>query len=375
MTEQQQAQKITQVPVSLGARGYQIMIGEGLLADPMPYLADILPRPKLALVSDDVVAARYGPALMAALADGGVDVDLHVIPAGEGSKCFAELERLCAALLDFGIERSDLVMALGGGVVGDLTGFAASVLRRGVGVVQIPTTLLSQVDSSVGGKTGINMAQGKNLVGAFHQPRRVLIDLATLDSLPERERKAGYAEVVKYGLIDRPDFFTWLERKGAAVLKGDKQTQAYAVAESCRAKAAIVVADERESGARALLNLGHSFGHAIEAFAGYDGRVLHGEAVAIGCQMALDLSVVLELCPKADADRLRRHLAETGLPHRCTDLCTGLSADRMMDLMAQDKKMSAGVLTFVLSRGIGQAFLSRDVPSDVLRGFLAANLI
>ncbi|WP_281299736.1 MULTISPECIES: 3-dehydroquinate synthase [unclassified Iodidimonas] len=368
------AMEICTVPVGLGDRGYDIVIGEGLLADPGRWLGDLLLRPRLALVSDETVFGLYGDMVMDALAKAGIRADRHIIPAGEGAKSFSELERLCAALLDFDIERRDLVLALGGGVVGDLTGFACAILRRGVDVVQMPTTLLSQVDSSVGGKTGINVPQGKNLIGAFHQPRRVLIDLMSLDSLTMRERRAGYAEVMKYGLIDQPDFFSWLEDHGADVLLGDRRAQAFAVAQSCRSKARVVAADEREQGQRALLNLGHTFGHALEAHAGYDGRLLHGEAVAIGCVMAFELSARLSLCPPDDAARLRQHLQKTGLPIRCEDIAgdlfKGLGADRMIALMQQDKKVENGMIGFILARGIGRAFISRDVPMPVLRDYL-----
>jgi 3-dehydroquinate synthase len=304
----------------------------------------------------------------------GLRVSDVTVPPGEGSKSLAELGRVCDALLAARIERRDLVVALGGGVVGDLAGFAAAILRRGVRLVQIPTSLLAQVDSSVGGKTGINAAAGKNLLGAFHQPALVVADTALLDTLPAREARAGYAEIVKYGLIDDPDFFAWCEANGAAVLAGGPERDR-AVAASCRAKAAVVVADEREEGeARALLNLGHTFAHALERAVGYDGsRLVHGEAVAIGLALAFRFSARLGLCPPADAERVAAHLAALGLPTRLADAPGGCGTPaELLDAMGQDKKVQAGRLTFILARGIGRSFVARDVAAADVLAFLQA---
>ncbi len=358
------------VPVALAGRSYEIRIGSGLLAGAGAAIAPYVSGGRTAVVTDSTVADLHLPALTASLKAAGIDAETVVLPPGEASKSFAGLERLCSRLLDAGIERGGAVIALGGGVVGDLAGFAAAILRRGVEAVQIPTTLLAQVDSSVGGKTGINMPQGKNLVGAFHQPRLVLIDPATLDTLPQRDLRAGYAEVVKYGLIDRPDFFAWLETHGAALLAGDSKARREAIATCCRAKAEIVAGDERESGQRALLNLGHTFGHALEGAAGYDGSLLHGEAVAVGCVMAMDLSVALGLAPAGDAARLRRHLMSMDLPVSARFLSPVPDPDTLLCHMRQDKKMREGRLTFVLTRGIGRAFLTDEVPEDSLRALL-----
>jgi len=366
-----------QVQVALGERAYDIVIGAGLLPR-LPELAGhMLSGRRAAIVTDETVAAHHLEPLRTALLDAGYEATAVVLPPGEQTKSFGELERLLSRLLDLRIERGDTIIALGGGVIGDLTGFAAAVLKRGAGFLQCPTTLLAQVDSSVGGKTGIDMPQGKNLVGAFYQPRGVIIDLSTLDTLPLRERRAGYAEIVKYGLIDRPAFFDWLEANGHRVLDGERDAQAYAVAESCRAKAAIVAADEREAGRRALLNLGHTFGHALETLCGYDDRLLHGEAVALGCIMAVDLSVRLGHTSEPETARLRRHFEDVGLPTALPEILRGhsLTPERLIQAMAQDKKVTDGQLVFVLLRDIGDAFLSREVPRDMLmetlRKFLA----
>ena len=361
------------VEVPLGEHRYDIRIGEGLIATLGEQIADLLARPRVAIVSDETVAAQYLDAARAGLAAAGIASETVLVPAGERAKSFATLETLTGRLLDLGLERQDTVLALGGGVVGDLAGFAAAILRRGVAVIQVPTTLLAQVDSAVGGKTGINMPQGKNLIGAFHQPRRVIIDLGVLATLPVRQRRAGYAEIVKYGLIDRPDFFSWLEDNGAAVLAGDIAALARAVGESCRAKAAVVAADAREAGRRALLNLGHSFGHALEAALGYDGRLLHGEAVAIGMVLAGTLSARLGHAAAEDGARIAAHLAAVGLPTSIAALDAGLTPDGLIGLMRQDKKMRDGRLTFVLLRGIGNAFLSDDVPDEAVRAVLATD--
>ncbi|MFQ5785573.1 MAG: 3-dehydroquinate synthase [Alphaproteobacteria bacterium] len=356
--------------VALDARGYDIVVGEGLIADAASHLAPVLDSRRVGVVSDETVAALHLPALRRALSDGGIEHHESVVPAGEASKDFHHLEALVDDLLEARIERGDTIIALGGGVVGDLAGFAASILRRGVAVVQIPTTLLAQVDSSVGGKTGIDTRHGKNLVGSFHQPRLVLADLAALDTLPTRELRAGYAEVVKYGAIDDPAFFAWLETHGAAVCAGDRAARQHAVLTSCAAKARIVAEDERESGARALLNLGHTFAHALEVEAGYGAALRHGEAVAIGLALAFDLSVRLDLCPEDDALRLRRHLAAIGLPTDPGAVVAGDAAARLVDHMAQDKKVRDGRIAFVLARGIGRAFLSREVAPETIRTLL-----
>lgn len=362
------------VRVDLGARSYDIRVGPGLLADAGHHLKPLLRRPRVVIVTDENVAAHHLEKLRSGLERAGITENSIILPPGEQTKDFANLAALLDRLLELEVERGDLVIAFGGGVIGDLTGFAASILRRGVDFVQIPTTLLAQVDSSVGGKTGINTRHGKNLVGSFHQPRLVLADTESLNSLPPREWRAGYAEVVKYGLIDDPEFFAWLEENGTNVLAGDPAALAHAVVTSCRAKARIVRADERESGQRALLNLGHTFGHALEAELGYSDRLLHGEAVAIGMQIAFDLSVSLGLCPAEDAERLRRHLAATGLAAHAGELGVALTPERLIDHMAQDKKARAGRITFVLTKGIGRAFLTRDVPPEALTAALKASI-
>ncbi len=364
----------TSVRVVLGARSYDILVGSGLLLDAGRHIAPLLSRPRVVIVTDAHVAEHHLETLASGLDASGIRHDAVILPPGEQTKDFANLASLVDRLLDLQVERGDLIIALGGGVIGDLTGFAASILRRGADFIQVPTTLLAQVDSSVGGKTGINTRHGKNLVGSFHQPRLVLADIGSLRTLPPREWRAGYAEVVKYGLIDDPAFFAWLEQNGEAVLAGDAAALTHAVVTSCRAKARIVGADERESGQRALLNLGHTFGHALEAELGYSDRLLHGEAVAIGMQIAFDLSVSLGLCPAEDAERLRRHLAATGLAAHAGELGVALTPERLIDHMAQDKKAKAGRITFVLTKGIGRAFLTRDVPPEALTAALKASI-
>lgn len=356
--------------VDLGDRSYDILVGSGLLASAGTEIRNAAGSGRCWIVTDENVAPRYLDTLTASLEQAGLTAASIVLPPGEGTKAFATLESIVNTVLDGAPERSSTLIALGGGVIGDITGFAASVILRGINFVQIPTTLLAQVDSSVGGKTGLNTRHGKNLAGAFYQPRLVIADSDTLDSLPRRELLAGYAEVVKYGLIRDPEFYGWLERNGAAVIAGDGDTaRQYAVTASCAAKATIVAEDERESGVRALLNFGHTFGHALEAETGFGAELLHGEAVAIGMTMALEMSVMLGLCPQADADRVRRHFAATGLP-------TGLPAAQgkhwdaatLIHHMGHDKKVVDGRVTFILSRGIGDAFVSRDVDlGDVER--------
>jgi 3-dehydroquinate synthase len=359
--------------VALGDRSYDILIGDGLLDAAGRHLAPLLGgdrRP--VVVSDSRVAGLHLPRLAAGLAAAGIEHRPVILPPGEGTKDFAHLAGLVDAVLEGGAERGTLLIALGGGVIGDLTGFAAAILLRGLDFVQIPTTLLAQVDSSVGGKTGINTAQGKNLVGSFHQPRLVLADLGVLDTLPRRELLAGYAEIVKYGLLGDAPFFDWLEAHGPALIAGDRDLRREAVRRSCAAKAAIVAADEREGGRRALLNLGHTFGHALEAELGYDDRLLHGEAVAIGMVMAFALSARLGHCTAEDAARVRRHLETVGLPTR-PPACQGVAWEpgRLIRHMGRDKKVAAGRITFVLAAGIGRAFTSRAVPEEALAATLA----
>jgi len=358
------------VRVDLDARGYDIVVGEDLLAPASDWLRPVATGDRVALVSDETVARRHLAPLRDGLAAAGFDCHAVIVPPGEASKSWTQLERLLDALLDARVARDDSVIALGGGVVGDLAGFAAAILRRGVAVIQVPTTLLAQVDSAVGGKTGIDTRQGKNLVGAFHQPRLVLADIATLATLPARELRAGYAEVVKYALIDQPALFDWLEKNGAALLAGDRAARRHAVIASCAAKARIVAADEREGGVRALLNLGHTFAHALEVEVGFGDRLRHGEAVAIGLVLAFDLSARMGLCPAADVARLRRHLADLGLPISPATLVAPGSGARLVAHMAQDKKVAGDRITFVLARGIGHAFLSREVDLDLVRALL-----
>ncbi len=358
--------------VALGDRSYPIHIGQGLLARAGALIAPVLKRPRVFVITDDNVAPLHLGPLLASLDDAGIGHAHAVLPAGEATKDFGHLEELLDTMLAAKVERSTTLIALGGGVIGDLAGFAAAILLRGVDFVQIPTTLLSQVDSSVGGKTGINTRRGKNLVGAFYQPRMVLADMDVLDTLPRRELLAGYAEVVKYGVIDDPAFFGWLEDKGPALLDGDMDARIDAVATCCAAKARVVAEDEREGGRRALLNLGHTFGHALEAEAGYGGALLHGEGVAAGMVMALDLSCRLGVCPTADLDRLRRHLTAVGLPTGLDDIpgARTWTADRLLAHMGQDKKVEDGRITFVLAKGIGGAYLSRDADSALVQAAL-----
>ncbi len=347
------------VSVDLGSRRYDILVGGGLVADAGAHLGPLLRRPRVIVVTDETVAALYRAPLADSLAGAGIANDWIELPAGEETKAFGELESLIDALIARRVERSTTIIALGGGVVGDIAGFAAGIVLRGIDFVQIPTTLLAQVDSSVGGKTGINTARGKNLVGVFHQPKLVLADTGTLDSLPRRELLAGYGETVKYGLIDDAAFFDWLDGNGAAILSGDGAARRHAVVTACRAKARIVADDEREEGRRALLNLGHTFAHAFEAETGYGGALLHGEAVAIGMVLAFDLSARLGLCPPEDAHRVRRHLTEIGLPTAPPTAPGGAAA--LIGHMRNDKKVTDGKVAFVLVRGIGKAFISDEV--------------
>ncbi|WP_237479088.1 3-dehydroquinate synthase [Lichenibacterium dinghuense] len=365
----------TSIPVGLGDRSYDILIGPGLVAGAGARVAALAPGAACAVVTDRNVARHHLPALLASLDAAGVRHAEVVVAPGEGSKSFAAYAEVCGAVLDARAERGDLVVALGGGVVGDLAGFVAATLKRGMRFVQIPTSLLAQVDSSVGGKTGINAPQGKNLVGAFHQPSLVLIDTDCLDTLPEREFRAGYAEVVKYGLIDDAPFFDWLDENRGAVFAGGAngaEARRHAVAQSCRSKAAVVGRDEHERGDRALLNLGHTFGHALERLTAYDGaRLVHGEAVAVGIALAFRFSAARGLCPEGDAARVERHFRAAGLPTRIRDV-PGWSdgPDAMLDAMMQDKKVTRGRLNLILARGIGRSFVAPDVQTAAVRDFL-----
>ncbi len=361
----------TKLTVDLGPRSYDIHVGEGLLAVAGRYLAPVLAQPRVVVVTDDAVAPSYLLTLEAASADEAIEATSVVLAAGESTKDFGHLQELTEKLLATRIERGTTIVALGGGVVGDIAGFAAAITLRGLPFVQIPTTLLAQVDSSIGGKTGINTGVGKNLIGAFHQPRRVLTDIATLETLPRRQLLAGYAEVVKYGLIGDAEFFAWLEDNAARLLNGDAAARRHAVLTCCAAKAAIVAADEREAGQRSLLNLGHTLAHALEARTGYGEALLHGEAVAVGLVLAFHLSVRLGLCSSADAERVRRHLAAAGLPVDVRKLADmSWSADDLIAHMERDKKVKDGKLAFVLAHGIGRSFISREVNRDEVGAFL-----
>ncbi len=358
--------------VDLGPRSYDIVVGDGLLDAAGTLAAPLLDQERAVIVADSNTGPLFADRLRAALRSAGVASECIVLPAGEATKDFDHLDRLVDDLLERRVERRTTLFALGGGVIGDLAGFAAAVTLRGLPFIQVPTTLLAQVDSSVGGKTGINTRRGKNLVGAFYQPRLVLADTGTLDSLDRRQRLAGYAEVVKYGLIDDPAFFDWLDHNGTRLIDGDDAARRHAVLTSCRAKARVVAADERESGRRALLNLGHTFGHALEAETGYGERLLHGEAVGLGMLMAFDLSARLGMCPDTDAARLRGHLEAVGLPTRLGGLFEQPpSPETLLAHMSLDKKVQDGRITFVLARGIGAAVLARDVPAADLRWLLA----
>jgi 3-dehydroquinate synthase len=359
------------VNVALGSRAYDIVIGRDLTASLGARIAAVRPGAKAAIVSDETVAALHLQAVEAALAASAVPTTRIVVPPGESSKSMPVFEQVCEAIIAARIERNDLVVALGGGVIGDLAGFAAATVRRGLDYVQVPTSLLAQVDSSVGGKTAIDSRHGKNLIGAFHQPILVIADTALLDTLSSREFGAGYAEVAKYGLLGDAAFFAWLEANWKQVFAGGAARE-HAIAVSCRAKAAIVARDERETGDRMLLNLGHTFGHAFEAAAGFSGRLLHGEAVALGTVLAFAFSARRGLVAPADAERVKHHLAEVGLPTRVADVAGPQpSLERLMELIAQDKKVRRGALTFILARGIGQSFVANDVDAADVRSFLS----
>jgi 3-dehydroquinate synthase len=356
------------IDVVLGDRGYPVIVDHGLLTDAGRHLAPFARGRTMAIVTDENLGEHLAT-LQAALESADIASTAIVLPAGEASKSWSTLEHLTDRLLDLGIERGDHVIALGGGVIGDLVGFACAILKRGCGFVQVPTTLLAQVDSSVGGKTAINTRAGKNLIGAFYQPSLVLIDPATLDTLPPREVRAGYAEVVKYGLIDDAAFFAWCEANGAALLAGDGQARVKAIGHAVAAKARIVAEDERETtGKRALLNLGHTFGHALEAETGFSQALLHGESVAAGMALAFGYAADRGLCPPADAARVAAHLASVGLPNGLKAAHINASGARLVDHMRHDKKMDAGTLPFLLARGIGQTYLDKSVDlADVAR--------
>jgi 3-dehydroquinate synthase len=366
------------VDVALGDRAYDIVIGRGVLASLGERIAALRPGVRTAIVTDRTVAKYWLEPAEASLAASGIPTSRIVVEEGEISKTYAGLEKVSEALIGAKIERNDLVIALGGGVVGDLAGFAAAILRRGVDFVQVPTSLLAQVDSSVGGKTGINSPQGKNLLGAFHQPVLVIADTAVLDTLSPRQFRAGYAEVAKYGVLGDEAFFTWLEKNHADIFRGGSARE-HAIATSCRAKAGVVSRDERETGERALLNLGHTFGHALEAVTGFSDRLFHGEGVAIGMVLAAEFSASLGMISSSDAARIERHLAEAGLPTHLQDIAgfaqEGLAdADTLMALMAQDKKVRRGKLTFILLEAIGRAVIAKDVEPAPVRDFLAKKL-
>ena len=359
------------IKVGLGARAYDVVIGHGLIAEAGARIAPLVKGTRVAVVTDTTVYQHHGDALLDSLGKTPLTIGCIELPPGEETKCFQMLEALSDMLLMQELDRGDLIVACGGGVVGDLAGFAAAIYKRGIDFVQIPTTLLAQVDSSVGGKTAIDTPRGKNLIGAFHQPRLVLADLDVLASLPLRERRAGYAEVIKYGLLGDFAFFEWLETHGPDMIAGQSDALMHAVARSVEMKAEIVAEDEREAGRRALLNLGHTFGHALEAEVGFGEALLHGEAVAVGCAQAFRFSAARGHVSSQDALRAERAIAAAGLPVRLADV-TGapFAADRLIAHMAQDKKAEGGRLTLVLARGLGDAFVAKDVDRGPLREFL-----
>ncbi len=363
------------VHVPLGDRAYDVLIGPGLLGDAGRVIAPLLQRPRVAVITDETVANLHLDTLRQGLAEAGIEMVSLSLPVGEATKGWPQFTRTVDWLLEQKIERRDVVVAFGGGVIGDLAGFAASVLRRGVRFVQIPTSLLAQVDSSVGGKTGINSVHGKNLIGAFHQPSLVIADTGVLGTLTKRDFLAGYGEVVKYGLLGSADFFEWLEVNGPALAAGDMAARVEAVRRSVQMKADIVVRDETEQGDRALLNLGHTFGHALEAATGYSDKLLHGEGVSIGCALAFELSARLGLCAQEAPSRVRAHLTEMGMQRNLTEIPGGLpSAAVLLDLMGQDKKVVDGQLRFILARGIGDSFITSDVSRETVLAFLEERL-
>jgi 3-dehydroquinate synthase len=368
----------TIVDVALGSRAYDIVIGRDVLSSLGRRIAELRPGARTAIVTDRTVAKHWLAPTTASLSEAGIASSAIIVEEGEGSKSYRVLEEVSEALIAAKIERNDLVVALGGGVVGDLAGFAAAILRRGVDFVQVPTSLLAQVDSSVGGKTGINSPRGKNLLGAFHQPVLVVADTSVLDTLSPRQFRAGYAEVAKYGVLGDEAFFGWLEANHADIFSGGTARE-HAIATSCRAKAAIVSRDERETGERALLNLGHTFGHALEAATGFSDRLFHGEGVSVGMVLAAEFSAQLGMIGASDADRIKRHLAMVGLPTHLQDIAgftqEGLAdADALMALMAQDKKVKRGRLTFILLEAVGRAVIAPDVEPSLVHDFLARKL-
>jgi len=354
----------TTLTLDLGARSYPIVIGGGVLMQAGNILQEMLPSKRTIIVTDTTIAPLYLSSCEASLEKAGFQVESIVLPHGETIKSFFHFEELLNEILAHRPDRKTALIALGGGVIGDITGFAASVLLRGMPFVQIPTTLLAQVDSSVGGKTAINSPHGKNLIGAFYQPKAVLADLGILRSLPEREFLSGYAEVLKYGLIDDPDFYDWLEQNAMSMSEGNTEALLFAIQRSCAAKARIVQADEHEGGVRALLNLGHTFGHALEKDTGYGEALLHGEAVALGMLMALHLSATRELCSWDEVVRVRNHLTRMGLPTRLSQIRSEWNVSRLVEHCYHDKKAESGNLTFILLHGIGEAFISKDVTAE-----------
>ncbi|WP_298358272.1 3-dehydroquinate synthase [uncultured Litoreibacter sp.] len=358
--------------VELGERSYDILIGEGLLGQAGQLMSNLAIRGRVAVLTDENVATLHLETLRHGLSAAGIEMVSLALPAGEATKSWPHFSRAVDWLLEQRVERGDVVVALGGGVIGDLAGFAAAVLRRGVRYVQIPTSLLAQVDSSVGGKTAINSAHGKNLIGAFHQPALVLADVTALGTLSDRDFLAGYGEVMKYGLLGDASFFDWLESNAPDMAAGDVAKRIYAVKRSCEMKAAIVARDETEQGERALLNLGHTFCHALENATGYSDRLLHGEGVAVGCALAFEVSARMGLCSQEDPSRVRAHLAQMGLKRDLRDIAGDLPGpDKLVELMGQDKKVVAGTLNFIMARGIGEAFVTSDVDLQVVRDVLA----
>ena len=361
--------------VDLGDRSYHILVGKGLIERAGTMIRPCIRQPRSIIITDKhLEESGHLTALTESLQAAGIAHERFVLPAGEQTKNLAQFAELADGILALGIERGTSIIALGGGVIGDLAGFVAATLLRGLDVVQIPTTLLAQVDSSVGGKTGINSRQGKNLIGSFHQPRLVLADISALDTLPPRQLRAGYAEIVKYGLINHPDFFDWLDVNGPALIKGDGEARHHAVIQSCRAKADIVSEDERESGQRALLNLGHTFGHALEAITGYGAELLHGEAVAIGMTLAFKISTARGHCPEDDTRRVMHHLESVDLPTSARTLQTEITAEAMITAMSHDKKVEAGIPRFILVDGIGKAKADVEIDEGELLAFLRAEL-
>jgi len=364
-----------EINVALGERSYDITISDGLLAHAGHTIAALLTRPVTAIVTDENVARHHLKTLSDSLTEAGIKHTSIVLPAGESTKSYTHLARVCDDIIAAGMERNDRIIALGGGVIGDLAGFAAAIVRRGIGFIQIPTSLLAQVDSSVGGKTGVNSSHGKNLVGAFHQPVAVLADISVLNTLPARELAAGYAEVAKYGLLGDEEFFSWLEDNASRIFAGDPQARIRAIRTSCEAKAAIVARDEREAGDRALLNLGHTFGHALESATGYSDKLLHGEGVAIGMAQAFRFSEQLGICTPGAAARMEKHLKSVGLPTDVSGIREHLpDARQLVEIMRQDKKAEAGRINFVMVKDVGNAYIDKTIEEDGLIKFLEAEL-